>query len=527
MTLHGKIFLGASLSNGSGETQQPVSPLNSQPLEPGFYQAEQAQVDAALDLAESAFQNYSATPAGKRAEFLETIAANILSLGDALLDRAHLETGLPKDRLTGERGRTIGQLKMFAELLREGSWVDARIDTAQPDRKPLPKVDLRRMLVPIGPVVVFGSSNFPLAFSVAGGDSASALAAGCPVIVKAHSAHPGTAEMVAGAVRTAVQSCGLPEGTFSMLHGSGRTIGSALAKHPHTRAIGFTGSREAGRSLFDIASSRKSPIPVFAEMASLNPIFILPGAMQERAAKIAEGLKNSFTLGVGQFCTKPGLVFAVEGPHLESFKQTLIAAVESAIPGTMLHSGICDAYHHGLAIVSKTHGVTSLAASNQPASKTQTQAQPVALQTTAENFLKHPQLAEEVFGPFTLLVTAKNTAELLTLAQSLEGQLTATLHATPSDLSTSADLLHTLQRKAGRLILNAFPTGVEVCPSMQHGGPYPATTDSRFTSVGTASIARWVRPVSYQSFPQELLPDELKDSNPLKIQRIIDGKHKT
>jgi 2,5-dioxopentanoate dehydrogenase len=524
MTLHGKIFLGASLSAGSGKTQKPTSPLDSQTLEPGFYQADQSQVDTALDLAHAASTTLRNTPAVRRAEFLEAIAANILALGDALLDRANLETGLPKDRLTGERGRTIGQLKMFADLLREGSWVDARIDTAQPDRKPIPKVDLRRMLVPIGPVVVFGSSNFPLAFSVAGGDSASALAAGCPVIVKAHSAHPGTAEMVAGAVRAAVVSCSLPDGTFSMLHGSGRTIGSALAKHPHTRAIGFTGSREAGRSLFDIASSRPSPIPVFAEMASLNPIFILPGAMQERAAKIAEGLKGSFTLGVGQFCTKPGLVFAVESPDLESFKQTLITAIESATPGTMLHPGICDAFHHGLAAASKTLGVTPLAASKQAASKTQTQAQPIALQTTGENFLKHPQLAEEVFGPFTLLVTVKSVAQLLTLAQSLQGQLTATLHATPKDLASAADLLHTLETKAGRLILNAFPTGVEVCPAMQHGGPYPATTDSRFTSVGTAAIARWVRPVSYQSFPQDLLPDELKDSNPLKIQRILDGK---
>lgn len=525
MTLHGKIFIGAALSTGSGKTQKPTSPLNNQPLEPGFYQADQAQVDAALELAESAFQTLRNTPGSKRADFLENIAGEIMALGDALLDRANLETGLPKDRLTGERGRTVGQLKMFAGLLREGSWVDARIDTAQPDRKPIPKVDLRRMLVPIGPVVVFGSSNFPLAFSVAGGDSASALAAGCPIIVKAHSAHPGTAEMVAGAVRAAVIASGLPEGTFSMIHGSGRTIGTALARHPHTRAIGFTGSREAGRALFDAASSRPSPIPVFAEMASLNPVFLLPGAMKERAAKIAEGLKGSFTLGVGQFCTKPGLVFTIEGADLETFRQTFIPGVEAAAPGTMLHPGICEAFHGGLAHVTKTPGVTLLAASKQTASQAQTQAQPIALQTSGENFLKHPQLAEEVFGPFTLIVTVKNLPELCAIAKTLEGQLTATIHGTADDLADATGLLETLERKAGRLIYNGFPTGVEVCPSMQHGGPYPATTDSRFTSVGTASIARWVRPVSYQSFPQDRLPDELKDTNPLKIRRIVDGQH--
>jgi 2,5-dioxopentanoate dehydrogenase len=522
--MHGKIFLGSTLSTGSGKILKPISPLDNKPLDPGFYQADQAQVDAALTLAETAFKTLRTTSGVQRAEFLEKIAAEILALGDALLDRANLETGLPKDRLTGERGRTVGQLKMFADLLREGSWVDARIDNAQPDRKPLPKVDLRRMLVPIGPVVVFGSSNFPLAFSVAGGDSASALAAGCPIIVKAHSAHPGTAEMVASAVRAAVQACGLPDGTFSMLHGSGRTIGTALAKHPLTQAIGFTGSREAGRSLFDAASSRPSPIPVFAEMASLNPIFLLPGAMKERAAKIAEGLKGSFTLGVGQFCTKPGLVFAIEGQDLQTFRQAFIPGVQATTPGTMLHPGICEAFHAGLAHVTKTPGVTLLATANQAPSQTQTQAQPIALQTTGENFLKHPALAEEVFGPFTLIVTVQNLDELFAIAKSLQGQLTATVHGTPDDLAGAADLLHTLERKAGRLIFNGFPTGVEVCPSMQHGGPYPATTDSRFTSVGTASIARWVRPVSYQSFPQDKLPNELKDTNPLKISRIVDGK---
>lgn len=525
MKLHGKNFLGNSLALGAlnGKATRAISPLtNSHIDEPYFHQADESEVDAAMSLAEAAFNDYRATSGVKRAEFLERIAAEILAIGDALIDRANAETGLPKDRIIGERGRTIGQLKMFADLVREGSWVDARIDTAIPDRKPVPKPDLRRMLIALGPVVVFGSSNFPLAFSVAGGDTASALAAGCPVVVKAHSAHPGTSEYVATAIRIAADACKLHPGVFSMLHGSGRVIGTALVKHPFTRAVGFTGSREGGRALFDAAASRPDPIPVFAEMSSLNPVFILPGALAERGAAIAEGLKNSFTLGVGQFCTKPGLVFAIESPAVSEFIETFSQKVAATPSGTMLHPGICAEFQSGLDLVAKVPGVTLLAKSSQAAAANQ--GAPIALQTSAENFLRQPQLTHEVFGPYTLIVTAQSMDELEAVAAALDGQLTATIHGTDSDLQSNASLVQILERKAGRLVFNAFPTGVEVCPSMQHGGPYPATTDARFTSVGTAAIERFVRPVSYQGFPQSALPDELKDGNPRGISRLFNGK---
>ena len=526
MKLHGKNIIGNSLALGAlnGKATRAISPLtNSHIDEPFFHQADPAEVDAAMLLAEAAFNDYRSTSGIQRAEFLERIAAEIVAIGDPLIDRAHAETGLPKDRLIGERGRTVGQLKMFAELLREGSWVDARIDTAIPDRKPVPKPDLRRMLIPLGPVVVFGSSNFPLAFSVAGGDTASALAAGCPVVVKAHSAHPGTSEYVATAIRIAADACKLHPGVFSMLHGSGRVIGTALVKHPFTRAVGFTGSREGGRALFDAAASRPDPIPVFAEMSSLNPVFILPAALQERGAAISEGLKNSFTMGVGQFCTKPGLVFVIDSPTLNEFIDTFAQKVGAAAPGTMLHPGICESFQQGLNDVAKVPGVTLLAKSTQPGA-TANQGSPIALQTSAENFLRQPLLTHEVFGPYTLLVTAQSSDELEAVAAALEGQLTATIHGTEADLVAAGSLVQILERKAGRLVFNAFPTGVEVCPSMQHGGPYPATTDARFTSVGTAAIQRFVRPVSYQGFPQANLPDELKDGNPRRIHRIVNGK---
>ena len=340
MNLHGRLFIGNSLSEGAGKTARPVSPLNRLPLEPAFFQAGQAEVDAAMELAEQAFVLYRETTGAQRASFLERIAEEILALGDGLITRAHQETGLPEARLTGERARTVGQLRLFAQVAREGSWVDARIDWPMPDRQPAPRPDLRRMLIPMGPVVVFGSSNFPLAFSTAGGDVASALATGNTVVVKAHSAHPGTAEMVAGAMVRATNACSLPPGVFSMLHGSGAVIGPALVRHPHAQAVGFTGSRKAGRALFDAAAARPNPIPVFSEMSSLNPVFILPGAMRERAGQIAEGLKNSITLGVGQFCTKPGLVFGLQGDTLQPFQEMLARGLEGAAPATMLHPGI-------------------------------------------------------------------------------------------------------------------------------------------------------------------------------------------
>ncbi len=524
MNLHGRSFIGNQLSSGTGQTFQAVSPLDSRTLDPLFCRAGSKEVDAALDLAQKAFLKYRRTTGAQRGAFLETIAREIMELGDALIARAHRETGLPEGRLTGERLRTVNQLKMFAQVAGEGSWVDARIDTAVPDRQPAPKPDLRRMLIPIGPVIVFGSSNFPLAFSVAGGDTASALATGNPVVVKAHSGHPGTSELVAAAVLRAAVACGLPEGVFSMLHGAGKDMGVALVRHPMARAVGFTGSRAAGRALFDAAAARPEPIPVFAEMSSLNPVFILPSAMRERGAAIAEGLRASMTLGVGQFCTKPGLVFGLEGNGFEQFQQKLAASVQGCAPATMLHSGIHESFRKGLAKAMELDRVVVLAQSARSAVSEKTEAEAVVVRTDLVNFRKHPELAEEVFGPFGVLISAPSLAALEEVAENLEGQLTVTLHATADDFNNAARLTEVLERKAGRLIVNGFPTGVEVCPSMNHGGPYPATTDVRFTSVGTAAIYRFVRPVCYQDFPAALLPEALQDENPLRIWRTVNGQ---
>jgi alpha-ketoglutaric semialdehyde dehydrogenase len=524
MTLHGRSIIAGQLSNTAGRPFHPVSPLDSSKLEPAFHEANESDVDRALLHAEEAFAIYRKSSGPQRAAFLEKIAEEILALGDGLLEQCHRETGLPIDRLTGERARTCGQLKLFAQLVREGSWVDARIDTALPDRKPLPRADLRRMLLPLGPVAVFGSSNFPLAFSVAGGDTASALAAGCPVIVKAHRAHPGTSELVAGAVSRAVEACGLPSGVFSMLHGAGAEIGIALVRHTLTRAVGFTGSRYAGRALFNAASARPEPIPVFAEMSSLNPLIVMPGALRERSQQIVDGLRASVTLGVGQFCTKPGLVFGLGGPEFEAFGESFAQAMRGAPPATMLHPGICRSFHDGLDAMAKIPGVVQLAVSQTEPDATKTHGEPVVFATDAENFIMHRELHEEVFGPFTLLITARTFTELETALKALEGQLTGTIHATPGDLANASDLLHILERKVGRLILNGFSTGVEVCASMNHGGPYPATTDVRFTSVGTAAIQRWARPICYQAFPHDALPEELRNGNPRGIMRMVNDQ---
>ena len=522
MNLHGKSFIAGALAEPHGHGFRAVCPLDSQPLDPSFYEATSDDANRALHHADDAFAIYRRTTGGARAAFLEKIADEILALGDSLLERANRESGLPLDRLTMERGRTMGQLKLFAGVARDGSWCDARIDTSQPDRKPVPKPDVRRVLQPIGPVIVFGASNFPLAFSVAGGDTASALAAGCPVVVKAHPAHPGTSELVASAIARAVEACGLPHGIFSMLHG-GADTGLALVRHPLARAVGFTGSRAGGLALWQAAHARPEPIPVFAEMSSLNPFFILPGALRERGSQIVEALKIAVTMGVGQFCVKPGLVFGIGGPEFEQFAEEFGRAITAAQPATMLHAGIRDAYHRSVAKLESIPGVVEVGATSTEPDAAQTQGDPVVFGTDAENFLLHRELHEEVFGPCTLLVSARSWTELEALAGSLEGQLTATLHAAPGDLAAAADLIAQLERKAGRLVFNGIPNGVEVCPSMQHGGPFPATTDARFTSVGTAAIARWARPVCYQNFPATALPAELHDENPLGLMRTVNG----
>ncbi len=523
MNLAGYSLIARKPTAASHKTFHAVSPLDGVRLEPDFHDATAADVDQALRHAEEAFEQYRRIPEGTRADFLDAIANEIAGIGDPLLQRAHAESGLPLDRLTGERGRTCGQLKAFAALIREGSWVDARIDTAMPDRQPVPRPDLRRMLTPLGPVVVLGASNFPLAFSVAGGDTASALAAGCPVIVKAHRAHPGTAELVANAIYRAIEACRIPLGVFSLLHGTGADVATELVRHPLTRGLGFTGSERAGRALFDAAAARPEPIPVFAEMSSLNPVFILPGALKERAEAIAQGMKNSFTMGVGQFCTKPGIVFALGGDDFNQFAEHFRTQVRAANPGTMLHRGICDAYYKSLDRIRQLPGVVVLAESDADADEKRTQGEPVAFLTDLENFLLHRELREEVFGPFTLIVSARSVSELEAAARSLAGQLTATVHATHGELSAFADLLSILDRKAGRLLLNGYPTGVEVAPAMQHGGPYPASTDSRFTSVGMAAILRWARPLCWQNFPDAALPASLQNANPRGIMRTVNG----
>ncbi|WP_437316238.1 aldehyde dehydrogenase (NADP(+)) [Sorangium sp. So ce385] len=468
------------------------------------------EIDAAARAAVAAAQAFADLAPEQRARFLETAADEIMALGDALIQTAHRETGLPVARLEGERGRTTGQLRLFAAVVREGSWVDARIDPALPDRKPLPRPDLRRMLRPIGPVAVFGASNFPLAFSVAGGDTASALAAGNPVVVKAHPAHPGTSDLVASALRSAVQKAGLPAGVFGMVHGASPEVSLLLVRHEAIQAVGFTGSTRAGRALFDAAAARPRPIPVFAEMSSINPLVVLPGALRERRDAIAEGLANSCTLGVGQFCTKPGLVLGLASPEWDAFAQSVADRGRAIAPGVMLHAGIQASFDRSVRELGGVEWLTDAGAR--------------VARVSAADFARQPHLAHEIFGPYALLVTASSRGELLELLGALEGQLTATLHGTAEDLAAAQDLVDVLSRVAGRLVFNGYPTGVEVSHAMHHGGPYPASSDVRFTSVGTAAIFRFARPVCYQSCPPALLPPALRDENPLGISRLVDGQ---
>jgi alpha-ketoglutaric semialdehyde dehydrogenase len=523
--LHGKNFVAGRLSTGTGKTFTPVSPLDSQPLAgTAFHHASEADADAALQAADQAFEVFRETSGEQRAALLERIGEEIAALGDSLIACANRETGILPERLVAERNRTVWQMRLFAQVARENSWVDARIEPALPERRPLPRPDMRRVLVPVGPVVVFGASNFPLAFSVGGGDTASALATGNPVIVKAHERHPGTSELVAGAIARSVVAVGLPAGIFSMLHGFGREIGITLVKHPLTKSVTFTGSKMAGRALFDAAAARPQPVPVFAEMSSVNPLFILPEAMRERSAQIAEALKNSITGGVGQLCTKPGVVFGLQEGGFDQFQKTFADFLEASSAGTMLHGGIWESFNKGSAHAGKISGVQTLARSKEAVDPIKTQAGGLALRTDMENFRQNPALAEEVFGPLALLVSAKTFPELEEAARALDGQLSATVHGTPRDLEQAAPLLKILERKAGRLIINGFPTGIEVGHATNHGGPYPATSDERFTSVGTASLQRFVRPVCYQDFPGALLPAALRNENPLGIWRLVNGK---
>jgi 2,5-dioxopentanoate dehydrogenase len=464
---------------------------------------------AELDELLAAATGYRAPAATERAAFLRRIGDEIDGLGEELLTVCAEETGLGRDRLAGERARTVNQLRLFANLIEEGSWVDARIDTAQPDRKPVPRPDVRRILEPLGPIGVFAASNFPLAFSVAGGDTASALAAGCPVVVKAHPGHPRTSALVGGAIKRAVSSSGIDSGVFALLSNQSIEIGVALVQHPAVKAIGFTGSFGGGKALLDAAAAREEPIPVFAEMGSLNPLFILPHALANRRDKIAQGLADSVTLGVGQFCTKPGFVAGVAGDELKTLAGQVGDLLSKKPEGQMLTEGISARFEK---LIEARRSFVSA------------QGGGIFLETDLTTFVREPELHEELFGPATLLVKCSSEADLITFARQLKGQLTATLHADEEDMELAGKLAEVLRTKVGRIIWNGYPTGVEVCPAMQHGGPYPATSDARFTSVGTAAIQRFVRPTCYQNFPEGLLPLELRNKNERKIWRTVNGE---
>lgn len=489
-------------------------------LETEFVCATSNEIRRACEGAAAAFPIYSRVSRKDRAAFLHAVADAIEAIGEELTARCMSETALPEARLVNERGRTCNQIRLYADHIAEGTWLDARIDHSIPDRQPLPKPDMRRMLVPLGPVAVFGASNFPLAYSVAGGDTASALAAGCPVVVKAHQAHPGTSELVARAINQAVEKCGLPSGVFSLVHG-GSQVGQALVDDPDMAAVGFTGSLRAGRALFDLAASRKSPIPVFAEMGSVNPVFILAGALREKAATIATGLASSVTLGVGQFCTNPGLLIGVDGEEFQSLVADLATKIGAAPEGTMLTRGIAESYRDTL--ISRLESGAAERVQGLGRTTEGCRAAPEVLKVSAGHFLAEPELSEELFGPCTLAVVCSTEEEMLDVANSLAGQLTGSIHAGAGDETMASELNQILTEKVGRIIWNGYPTGLEVCPSTNHGGPYPACTDSRFTSVGTAAVLRWARPVCWQDAPQEMLPPELQDGNPMGIWRTVDG----
>ncbi len=515
-TLLGTSFIGHSRSAGTEVAGHGVEPGTGRKLDPPYVAATEDEVQRALSLAAAAFPVYSQLPAATRAGFLRAIATGIEGVVDDIVERGQVENALAEPRLRGETARTAGQLRMFADLIEEGSWVDARIDRADPDRKPVPKVDLRSMLRPLGPVAVFCAGNFPLAYSVAGGDSASAWAAGCPVIVVAHNSHPGVAEIVATVVAKVAQETGMPEGVFSLLYGGGRKVGQVVVNAPTVQAVGFTGSRAGGTALMEIAAKRPQPIPVYAEMSSINPMVILPGALERGEEALAEAFFGSLTLGVGQFCTNPGLVFLPTG-HGDAFLKRLGELVEAGAPGTMLNATIGKSYAEATAATAGATGVETLArCANQPATD---QAAPMLFSISVEDFLKDHSLQQEMFGPATLIVRG-SIQEIEQAIPHLEGQLTASLHGTDEELASHNALVAALQARAGRLLFNGFPTGVEVCNSMVHGGPFPATSDGRSTSVGTMAIYRFCRPIAWQSFPDAALPPELQDANPLGIRRM-------
>lgn len=521
MPITGHMIIGSRTVRGQAGTLHAFDPSLETQLEPAFGAGDSQDLNLACELAEQAFDSYRHLPLEQRACFLEAIAENILALGDELITRAHQETALPTTRLQGERQRTVHQLRMFAQDVRAGHWLHATIDPAMPQRSP-PRADLRLQKIPLGPVAVFGASNFPLAFSVAGGDTASALAAGCPVIAKAHPAHLGTSELMGRAIQKAIRDGGLPEGVFSLLIDADTRLGAALVAHPVIQAVGFTGSRQGGMALMAIANARPQPIPMYAEMSCINPVYLMPGALAERAELLGQQFVDSLTLGVGQFCTNPGLLLLQAGPDVARFEQAAASALQAKPAGTMLTKGIYQSYQKGVKKLGDQQDVRTLAlglTADTPACR----AQGMLFTTTGAAFLANPAMEDEVFGPSALVVVCDDREELLKITRRLGGQLTATLHIAKPDHADAKVLLSLLERKAGRILVNGFPTGVEVCHAMVHGGPYPATSNAISTSVGSNAIERFLRPVCYQDLPPELLPPPLQEANPLGLWRLIDG----
>ncbi|UIJ46053.1 aldehyde dehydrogenase (NADP(+)) [Sphingomonas cannabina] len=518
--MDGSFLIGARAVT-TDETFTGFDPATNEALDPPFSVATVDHVAEACRLADEAFDTYRETTPEARAAFLEAIAANIEAIGDELIVRAMQESGLPRPRLEGERGRTAGQLRLFARVLRQGRWAGVTIDSALPERQPLPRADLRQRRIGVGPVAVFGASNFPLAFSVAGGDTASALAAGCPVVVKGHPAHPGTSALVGQAIRDAVAASGLPEGVFSLVQGPANELGAALVADPRIKAVGFTGSRGGGLALVNIANNRPEPIPVYAEMSSVNPVLLFPAALAARAEALGKAYVGSLTLGSGQFCTNPGIVLALAGPDLDRFAATAADALAEAQPQVMLTSGIHANYDRGVTEIAGHGAVETLARGAEGTGCNRGRAALFA--TTAANFIANPELAHEVFGAASIIVRADNLDEVAQVLTAMEGQLTATLHLDDADAELARPLIPLLERKAGRILANGWPTGVEVSYAMVHGGPFPATSDPRSTSVGTAAIERFLRPVCYQDIPDVLLPAPVQQANPLGLPRIIDG----
>lgn len=516
MTIQGVHLIAGEDVPGSGSLQG-VNPGNGDRLEPVFPEANSQNIDAAVGAACLVHEERAAADPKKRALLLEAAADRIEAMGSEITERGMAETGLPQARFEGERGRTCHQLRLFASVVREGLYQVPFIETALPDREPIPRPDLRTRMHPLGPVVVFGASNFPLAFGVAGGDTASAWAAGCPVVAKSHPAHPGVCELVGRALQDAVRDAGLPAGMFSLLQGESHDVGIGLVQHPGVKAVAFTGSRAGGLSLWRLAADREVPVPVFAEMGSANPVFISPASMEQRHQEIAEGLAGSVRMGVGQFCTSPGVVIFLSGENTNAFKDQLSQALCGEPAGTMLHQGIAGGYSSAVEQLASTNGVEVLA--HGPSGDEKCGVGASLLHVDHENFIENPAMQQEVFGPATLLVECNSMEDVHRVAHVLEGQLTATVHATEEEIGQLSALIQLLEDRSGRLVFNGFPTGVEVGESMQHGGPWPATTDPRWTSVGSAAIQRFLRPVCWQGFPESALPDELK-SNASGVRRV-------